>query len=85
MASRSCRPLLADNTTAASTSGFDVGERYVDVVQCGSVSILVSRYQPDMRQLEWTTLARPWHADENRADAPMRLFATSAWDHMAHG
>lgn len=76
-----CRKSVpAENSTLAARSGFAHGERYVDIVRCGSVSLLITRLQPNLRIMEWVTIARPWH--NGRAGAPARLLPRT-W-HLAH-
>ena len=55
-----CRKLVRDNSTSAAASGLGFGERYVNIVHCGNFSLLISRLQPNLREFEWITIARPW-------------------------
>jgi hypothetical protein len=62
------------------SSGFSIGERYVNIVHCGNVSLLVTRLQPDLREMEWITVARQWHDDS--AGRAARLLPSAF--HMSH-
>ena len=75
-----CRKLAPDNSSSTVTSGLGVGERYVDIVHCGSVSLLISRLQANLHEFEWVTLARPF--DGARAGRATPLIP-SEW-HMSH-
>ena len=55
-----CRKVPTDNSTAAASSRFDYGERYLDIVKCGGLSLLVSRLQPNLKEMAWVTIARLW-------------------------
>lgn len=75
-----CRKVAIDNSSSAARSGFDIGERYIDIQSCGNFSLLVSRLQPNLREFEWITTARAWH--DGYAGRATRLLPRS-W-HMSH-
>ena len=75
-----CRKLVRDNSTSAAASGLGFGERYVNLVHCGNFSLLISRLQPNLREFEWITIARPWI--NGRAGGAARLLPRS-W-HLSH-
>ena len=71
-----CRKVPTDNSTAAASSRFDYGERYLDIVKCGGLSLLVSRLQPNLKEMAWVTIARLWHNGE-RAGLAARILPPS--------
>ena len=75
-----CRKVAVDHSKAALNSGLSVGERYFNIVQCGNMSLLISRLQPYLREFEWLTIARSWH--DHSAGTAARLLPAS-W-HLSH-
>ena len=75
-----CRRVPVDNSSAAKSSGFSIGERYPDLVNCGNLSLLITRLQPNLKEFEWITLARHW--SNGHGSRPGRLVPRS-W-HMSH-
>lgn len=77
-----CRKPQASPLSAlrATSSGLSISERYAEIIQCGNVSLLITRLQPNMRELDWVTVARTWSNDS--AVGPGKLLPRS-W-HLSH-